>query len=215
MNRYIISTIILALLLLSAGCLETPTKTIDMNKSAILGDAHVKGEGNIIVVAFSDYQCPYCKKSFEYEPKSGVQFGFRNFPLTSIHPLAYIAAIAAECAGEQGKFWEAHDWLFSHEWSSESEIVDGVGSVVDDSSALQKCVAIQGESKKIEDDKKLAETFEVRGTPTYLIIVPDESSAKRISNLIDGRVFKGNDFYAVEAVGAITEEGWKRILNTS
>ena len=83
----------------------------------------------IIMVEFSDYQCPYCavfwKNSLpqikkDYIDAGKVLFVYKNFPLKSRHSLAQKSAEAALCAGEQGKYWEYHDKLFSNQiyWGS-------------------------------------------------------------------------------------------------
>jgi protein-disulfide isomerase len=51
----------------------------------------------------------------EYIDNGKIAFYYRHFPLTSIHPYAKSAAIAAECANDQGKFWEYHDLLFQNQ----------------------------------------------------------------------------------------------------
>jgi protein-disulfide isomerase len=73
----------------------------------------------ITIIEFSDYQCPYCIKwAVEvYKPlleKYGkqIRFVYRDFPLTSVHPEALPAAMAANCAGEQGSYYGYHDKLF-------------------------------------------------------------------------------------------------------
>jgi len=92
----------------------------------IAADArNVKGEGDIVIVEFSDFQCPACagvqeplKKILDkYEKK--VKIVYRHFPLTSIHPYAMVSAQAAEAAGKQGKFWDMHDLLYKRQadWS--------------------------------------------------------------------------------------------------
>ncbi len=80
---------------------------------------HVIGatNGKITLVEFSDFECPYCGrfystvKQIEKDYANDVTIVFKNFPL-SFHQYAKPAAVAAECAGEQGKFWEMHDKLF-------------------------------------------------------------------------------------------------------
>jgi len=83
--------------------------------------ARVRGnpKAPVMIVEFSDYQCPYCH---QVEPtvkevltKYGdkVSLSYRDFPLTAIHPQAMMAAEASRCALEQGKFWEYHDQLFT------------------------------------------------------------------------------------------------------
>lgn len=67
---------------------------------------------------YGDYECPYCGqayfvvKEFQRTFVNRMRVVFRNFPLTTVHPLAHHAA---EAAGAQGKFWEMHDRLFEHQ----------------------------------------------------------------------------------------------------
>ena len=75
----------------------------------------------VIVVEYGDFECPQCKAAApavkmlleNYTEK--VRFVFRHFPLQDAHPHALAAAEAAECAGEQGKFWEMCDLLFANQ----------------------------------------------------------------------------------------------------
>lgn len=75
----------------------------------------------VIVVEFSDFQCPYCKsadlivKQIMAQYPGKIRFVYRHFPLTTIHPYAMQAAQASECANEQEKFWEIHDLIFSNQ----------------------------------------------------------------------------------------------------
>jgi protein-disulfide isomerase len=83
----------------------------------VLGPDHAP----VTLVEYGDLECPNCRqaapavrlllKSFE----NRVRFVFRHFPLEGVHPHAELAAEAAECAGEQGKFWEMHDLLLEHQ----------------------------------------------------------------------------------------------------
>lgn len=84
---------------------------------------HIKGNINasIEIVEYGDYQCPYCAAAFPLVKDmllfgaDKIKFVFRNFPLAKIHPLAKSAAIAAEAAALQYKFWEMHDALFENQ----------------------------------------------------------------------------------------------------
>jgi protein-disulfide isomerase len=83
----------------------------------VLGPRHAP----VIVVEYGDLECPNCKQAVSavkqlltrFENK--VCFAYRHFPLEGVHPHAELAAEAAECAGEQGKFWEMHDLLFDNQ----------------------------------------------------------------------------------------------------
>ncbi len=96
--------------------------------SVVLGNAPTQGKSGapITLIEFSDFQCPFCERAFptireimkQYEGK--VLFAYKHYPLTAIHARAQKTAEAAECARDQGKFWEFHDKLFAaqNDWSS-------------------------------------------------------------------------------------------------
>lgn len=93
-----------------------------------IGNSSVRGKAGapVTIVEFSDFQCPFCSRAHptvkqvleSYGDK--VTFVYKHFPLISIHPRAQKSAEAAECAKDQGKFWEFHDQLFENQtdWSS-------------------------------------------------------------------------------------------------
>jgi protein-disulfide isomerase len=83
----------------------------------MLGSEHAP----VTIVEYGDFECPSCKNAVPavkmlLENFAGkVRLVFRHFPLEQAHPHALMAAEAAECAGEQGKFWEMHELLFAHQ----------------------------------------------------------------------------------------------------
>jgi len=92
-------------------------------------DGEIEGNANakVVIVEFSDFQCPFCKRWTDQnmtrvrgELGDQVAFVFLHFPITQIHPNAGNAALAAQCAAEQGKFWPMHDILFAkqNDWAS-------------------------------------------------------------------------------------------------
>jgi len=92
-------------------------KDINISGYPVLGDSNAK----VILVEFSDFECPYCARHFKqtypeiksnYIDKGIVKLVFKNYPLP-FHSSAQKAAEGAECAKEQGKFWEMHDKLFT------------------------------------------------------------------------------------------------------
>jgi len=101
---------------------DNPTPSaIDME--ALLDDDAVRGDKDapVTIVEWSDFECPFCARFFEqalpsieeeYIKTGKVKLVYRDFPL-SFHTNAQKAAEAAECAGEQGKYWEMHDLLFA------------------------------------------------------------------------------------------------------
>ncbi len=131
----------------------------------------------ITIIEFSDYQCPFCarfrKQTYdrlkeEYGDK--IRFVYRDFPLTQIHPEAVPAAIAAHCAGEQGKYWEYHDLLFlgGRELGRETYVAyaDELGLDVDE---FSRCIDEQRYLDEVQKDFNDGAAAGVRGTPTFFI----------------------------------------------
>ena len=84
-------------------------------------DDHARGpeDAPITLVEYGDFECPYCRQAYE-ELKAVLETGrvrlvFRHFPISEIHARAEQAAVAAEAAARQGRFWEMHDRLFEHQ----------------------------------------------------------------------------------------------------
>jgi protein-disulfide isomerase len=92
-------------------------------KLALHPTDHQQGNpgAGILLIEYGDYECPYCGRAYPLlkrllkEKGKEFQFVFRNFPLREIHPYAYAAAVTAEAAGKQGKFWEMHDQIFENQ----------------------------------------------------------------------------------------------------
>lgn len=84
---------------------------------------HIQGKNSapLELVEYGDYQCPHCGhaypiiKNVQLNLGDDLKFVFRNFPLSEIHPDAFNAAVAAEAAGLQQKFWEMHDIIFENQ----------------------------------------------------------------------------------------------------
>jgi protein-disulfide isomerase len=89
---------------------------------------HVRGEaGSPVILEYGDYECPYSRQAFraiegvERQLSGGTRFAFRHFPLTQIHPHALAAAVAAEAAARQERFWEMHELLFHRQDALEDD----------------------------------------------------------------------------------------------
>ena len=104
-----------------------PPVKISVDDDPVLGDPNAE----LTLIEFSDFQCPFCQRfhaetlpliKANYIDTGIVKLVYRDFPLQSIHPNALPAAVAAECAEDQGMFWEYHDMLFQrmNEWGQVS-----------------------------------------------------------------------------------------------
>jgi protein-disulfide isomerase len=139
---------------------------------------HIQGspDAPVTLVEYGDYECPFCGEAY-YEVKKlqqdfrdGLRFVFRNFPLSQIHPHALGAAYSAEAAAFQGKFWEMHDLLFTHQDALEDqELVRyayllklDVGRFIEDRESEKV-------EQKVQSDFWSGIRSGVNGTPTFFI----------------------------------------------
>jgi protein-disulfide isomerase len=130
----------------------------------------------VTLVQYGDYECPYTRQATTIvraiQPQLGDQlrFVFRNFPLTEIHPHALNAALTAEAAAVQGKFWQMHDYIFHHQHTLEvvdlTHFAEAVGL---DMQQYARDRAEQGSLARIEEDMEGGERSGVQGTPTFFI----------------------------------------------
>ena len=110
-----------------------------------------------------------------YVATGQVRYVFRNFPLYSIHPQAQKAAEAAECAGEQGQYWEMHDLLFEGQetWSGNADAVDTfkemAGELDLDQAEFDSCLDDGKYADLVSADAQEGIAAGLSSTPSFLI----------------------------------------------
>ncbi|MBC7712333.1 MAG: thioredoxin domain-containing protein [Rhizobacter sp.] len=135
-----------------------------------------KEMGIVTLTEFGDYQCPHCRMVYPIVKKLQKEFGeklhfeFRNFPLVDYHPMALMAAEAAESARAQGKFDEMHDALFDIQPNlGEYTIVTLAKKIGLDMTTFASDLTNHTFIPAIKKDLTEAMTKNVRGTPTFFI----------------------------------------------
>ena len=130
----------------------------------------------ITIVEFSDFQCPYCRQWQQqtYQPllaayPGKIRIVYRDFPLTSIHPNAFPAAEAAQCANEQNAFWPYHDKLFSSENLGDDVYKQYAQELGLDMTKFNDCVSTHKYQKYVQDNSDFAQNLGVNSTPTFFI----------------------------------------------
>lgn len=158
---------------------ETPkTQTPKKVEIEITDDDHTRGatDAKVTIVEFSDIQCPYSLKFHNAMQQaldgygSKVQWVYKHFPLDSIHPFARRAALASECAGDQGKFWEYLDNLFANQKDIDGEyLLTSAESLGLDKKQFSECLDSGKYANKVNADYALAGELGVMVTPTSFI----------------------------------------------
>jgi protein-disulfide isomerase len=157
-------------------------------------------QAKVTLVMYEDFQCPFCGKFFTeseqtirdtYVKNGNVQLVYRDFAFLGTFVSPYVAAKdesvnaaeSAECAGDQGKFWEYHDYLFTHQ-NGENK---GGFSVVNlksfaktlglDTTTFNQCLDSGKYAQTVADSKTEASKDGVTGTPKGFILVKGKTVA--------------------------------------
>jgi protein-disulfide isomerase len=158
--------------------LQSFAKEISSNPKGVIGNSPTIGlaESKIVLVEFSDFQCPYCAqaqktlKQFMVKHGDEVEFVYKHFPLTSIHSEAIPAAKAAWAAGQQGKFWEYHDRLFSKQKNlGEKGYVSIARTLKLDLKQFNQDRNSSAADAAIAQDTQLAQKLELTSTPFMML----------------------------------------------
>jgi protein-disulfide isomerase len=150
-----------------------------------IGNYPIKGNANakVTVIEFADFRCPFCEEWFktietglmkDYVDTGKVKFTFRNYAF--LGPASVLAANAGECANEQGKFWDFHDYMYKNQ-PDESDTsmftVDSLSQIAGnlgmDQSQFQSCLSSKKYDKDVSKDLSDGQTAGVSGTPTTFI----------------------------------------------
>jgi len=131
----------------------------------------------VAILEYSDFDCPFCAKystgifhriDAEYIQTGKVKYFFRDLPLP-VHPHAQFKAQVARCAGEQGKFWEAHDRLFADQRpldeASLAQFIKGLGL---DAASFNASLASGKYAESIRLSVASAERMQINGAPAFL-----------------------------------------------
>ena len=135
---------------------------------------HVRGRGPVTVIEYSDFQCPYCANlnhSLAGLADAGqLRWVYRHYTGNSGHPEAKAAAVAAECAGEQGQFWQYADILTSTQAHLAPAIYDSIAAALRlDLPRFRACLASGKYQGEIARDEQEADDLAIIGTPTWFV----------------------------------------------
>ncbi len=170
--------------------------------AAVTASDHIRGDlkkAKVVMIEYSDYECPFCGRHHPTMQQLVAKYGdkvawvFRHFPL-SFHPEAQPAANAAECANEQGKFWEYTDALYADQTKLAASYYGEVADQLKlDRTKFDACVSSKKYQSVIDADLASGRAAGVNGTPATFVDGQMISGAVPIdtfTTLIDGLLAK-------------------------
>lgn len=166
-----------------------------------------KDSAKVTIVEFADFRCPFCEKLFtdveiqlikDYVDTGKAKFAFRHYQF--LGPASVTAGNAAECANEQGKFWEYHDWLYKNQ-PSESDtsmyttekLTAAATSLGMNGDKFSSCLSSTKYAKNLSDDLADGQKAGVNGTPATFIngqLVSGAAPYSNFKSLIDAELAK-------------------------
>ncbi|RME25452.1 MAG: hypothetical protein D6798_08955 [Deltaproteobacteria bacterium] len=150
---------------------DLPRLDVSVDDDPMIGNK----DAPVTIVQFAEYQCPYCGRANDtmerilkdYDGK--VRMVFRDFPL-SFHDRAIPAAIAANCADKQGKYWEMHDRLMSNQRAlTDSDLESYAKDAGLDLAAWNECRQDPAIAAEINADMEAGAALGVSGTPAFFV----------------------------------------------
>jgi protein-disulfide isomerase len=167
-----------------------------------------------VILEFSDFQCQYCRSYgrnlyptvvSELVESGKADYAYRHFPIESLHGKALLAGQAAECAGEQERFWDMHDVLFK-EPVTDDQIMRHVQTLRLNEEAFNACLRQGDAGVRVKADLADARRLGIMGTPTFLIGRKVADGKMKVVRMIEGspalRVLTEAVDEALKAMGA-------------
>jgi protein-disulfide isomerase len=176
-------TLLALLAVLALPAVASPqAKFIGIDDDPQLGKADAK----VTIIEFGDYQCPLCRAFWretlprikkEYVDTGRVRIVFRDFPIQDVHPEATVTAMAAECAEDQGKYWEFHDKAFREQDRRSRDVVRYTVADVKrwatevglEAAAFNECLDSERHKAEVQKDYKDGADIGMNGTPVFFI----------------------------------------------
>jgi protein-disulfide isomerase len=171
---------------------EAPA-TVALHGEPVEGDSAAR----VAIIEYADFECPYCGQYARdvypqivknYISTGKIKYFYRDLPL-SIHSHAMIAAQAARCARDQGKFWEMHDSLFANQAAlTEKDMLNRAQSLGIDLTQLTQCLSSQKYSDEVRKSATEAlSTMGIQGTPMFFLgMIQENGNVVKVGKVIMG-----------------------------
>jgi protein-disulfide isomerase len=176
------AVLLLAGVLLVAGIRSMSGAAVELTAEHVLrDDGRTRGSAQapVTLIEYSDFTCGFCRKFFQetwprlrskYVETGKVRFLYRDFPRANRGPGLQMA-LAARCAGAQGRYWDMHDRLFAHAGETGTAELRGHAKAIGlDLPVFVTCMQEARETEAIFRDRSEGESLGFRGTPGFILL---------------------------------------------
>lgn len=175
-----------------------PAETALVNATIDIAGEPAKGSptAKVTLVEISDYHCPFCRRHMqqtqprieqEYIATGKVRYIFVDYPIEQLHPDAFKAHEAANCAGDQGKYWEMHGKLFAAPTRAVDELVAQAQSLGLDAATFRSCLTGNKYGTPVRDSVARMQQLGIDSTPTFLLgLTPAPGQPLKVLKVVKG-----------------------------
>jgi len=158
-----------------------PYSAKDVNFELTVDEKKFRGNQNasVVLIEFADYECPYCREfanntmkqiERDYIDSGRIGFVFNDFPIESNHPHAFGAALAVQCAGEQGHLWEMNHKLFTEPAAlTPADLFKDAEAMQLDMSKFRSCIDDEKVAARLRTRMHEASELGIDGTPMFVV----------------------------------------------
>jgi len=159
--------------------------TVDINSAGGSGHLPVKGKADakVTIIEFADFRCPFCEQFFSqtepqiiknYVDTGKAKFAFRHYAF--LGPASIVASDASECANDQGKFWEFHDYLYKNQPDESNTSMYNTDTMTKaavsmgmNGAKFKTCLSTKADDAKVQQDLSDGQKAGVSGTPAFFV----------------------------------------------
>jgi protein-disulfide isomerase len=179
---------------------QQSTEAALVNKTVQVEGVPLKGSpaAKVMMVEVSDYHCPFCRRfrqqtqpqiESQYIETGKVRYAFIDYPIAQLHPDAFRAHEAANCAGDQGRYWEMNAQLFDQPTRDVAALVSQAGRIGINTSQFKSCVEGGKYAAPVRESISRMQTLGIDSTPTFLIgMTPAPGQPMTVLKVVKGAV---------------------------